>query len=143
MDKRGLYVAIASIFAVAIILVFVNCCSIKGQHDKTLIDLEWRAYNQSEIHAAYNHLLHRIWIDHPSYVEDVLLETPEWETLDFVLDGDFEDALVFWNAGDSIDYYWNKQLEEEAAVNIIRHRCKAKEPDTIIKQIIPDGSNNK
>lgn len=44
-----------------------------------------KASREEAVHKAYNMLLHRIWIDNPSYVEDVLNESDEFITLDSVI----------------------------------------------------------
>jgi hypothetical protein len=56
---------------------------------------------------AYNSLLHRIWIDKPNYVEDVLCETDEWIVLDKAVDGDFQHAFEFESKEDSVAYHLN------------------------------------
>ena len=56
---------------------------------------------------AYSRLLHRIWLDKPSYVEDVLWETDEMLELDELLDGDWDKTFEFWTTKDSIEYNLN------------------------------------
>lgn len=56
---------------------------------------------------SYGDLLHRIWIDRPGYVEDVLWDTPEFERIDSIYEKNWEDVFEFWSEQDSIDYYTN------------------------------------
>ncbi len=56
---------------------------------------------------AYSRLLHRIWLDKPSYVEDVLWETDEMLELDELLDGNWDKTFEFWTTKDSIEYNLN------------------------------------
>ena len=56
---------------------------------------------------AYSALLHRIWIDKPSYVEDVLWETDEMLELDELLNGEWDKTFEFWSTQDSIEYNLN------------------------------------
>jgi hypothetical protein len=63
--------------------------------------------NCEEIKHAYSDVLHRIWIDHPSYVEDVLTETDEFLRLDSLLEGNWDSVFEFCDTKDSIDYHTN------------------------------------
>lgn len=56
---------------------------------------------------AYNKLLHRIWIDKPSYVEDVLNEYDEFLELDELLEGNWDKTFEFWSTKDSVEYHLN------------------------------------
>jgi len=67
---------------------------LKGNHDARII-------------KAYSNLLHRIWLDKPSYVEDVLWEYDEMLELDELLQGDWDKTFEFWSAQDSIEYHLN------------------------------------
>lgn len=60
-----------------------------------------------QIIRAYNHVLHRVWIDNPNYVEDVLNETDEFCNLNDVLYSQWDDTFTFYNERDSIYYYEN------------------------------------
>jgi len=62
---------------------------------------------QEEITRAYNHLLHRIWIDNPNYVEDVLVESDEWVSLNQLVNSDFYDVFELKTKSDSITYDLN------------------------------------
>lgn len=67
----------------------------------------WKQQNSQRIINAYSSLLHRIWIDKPSYVEDVLWETDEMLELDELLNGDWNHTFEFWSKQDSIEYHLN------------------------------------
>ena len=49
---------------------------------------------KTEIIARYGDVLHRIWLDKPSYVEDALMDSEEWVRLDSILNGNFEDVFL-------------------------------------------------
>ena len=61
----------------------------------------------SEIKEAYTAVIHRIWLDQPLYVEDVLLESSEMLYLGELLDNDWGKTFTFWCKQDSIDYNTN------------------------------------
>ena len=63
--------------------------------------------NEANYDTAYKAVIHRVWLDKPSYVEDVLWETDEMLHLDALLDGDWGDTFEFWSEKDSIDYHTN------------------------------------
>lgn len=69
--------------------------------------LETQLENKNNIIYAYNALLHRIWIDNPNYVEDVLVECDEYVSLDELVDGDFYGAFELETKEDSITYDLN------------------------------------
>lgn len=58
----------------------------------------------NKIIQAYSDVLHRVWIDRPSYVEDVLWETDEILVLEMLLGGDWNMTFEFHDEQDSIDY---------------------------------------
>lgn len=58
----------------------------------------------NKIIQAYSNVLHRVWIDRPSYVEDVLWETDEILVLEMLLGGDWDMTFEFHDEQDSIDY---------------------------------------
>ena len=71
--------------------------------------------------AAYAAVLHRVWIDNPSYVEDVLSESDEFVYLDSIRCHDHEDTFFFWSEQDSLDYENNLLDAEERAIILLRH----------------------
>ena len=63
-----------------------------------------------ELMRAFKDVIHRVYIDRPDYVENILAESEEFKTLDSLLHGDWDDVFYFYNQQDSIDYY--SHLEE-------------------------------
>lgn len=86
-------------------------CSMKYTHAKEELN-------------AYAGVLHRIWLDRPSYVEDVLFETDEFCTLNEV--SDYGDIFEFWSEQDSIQYHNSRKMEETEADLYLKHY---REPD--------------
>lgn len=60
-----------------------------------------------ELRNANHGVLHRIWVDNPTYFEDVLTETDEWCSLMDIMHHDTEDLFEFWSEQDSINYTEN------------------------------------
>lgn len=67
-----------------------------------------------EVNKAYGDLIHRIWIDKPDYIEDVLCETDEFVVLDSLLGGHkyWNDVFKFRNSQDSLDYELNRLYDK-------------------------------
>lgn len=106
----------AIIIALAIALVGLTAialgqCMKFSQIERTNYSntLETQLENKNNIIYAYNQLLHRIWVDNPNYVEDVLVECDEWVSLDQLVDGDFYGAFELETKEDSIAYDINWQ----------------------------------
>lgn len=95
------------VFVCAAVLLFIMCTARtntasanipeKGVYLRSSED-----YNK--IINAYSNVLHRVWIDRPSYVEDVLWETDEILVLEALLGGDWDMTFEFHDEQDSIDY---------------------------------------
>lgn len=70
-------------------------------------ELKKECAQKTVIQSAYNDVIYRIWIDKPSYVEDVLSETDEWVILNDLVD--WEDTFVFKSKQDSLAYksHWS------------------------------------
>lgn len=108
MDKERLnylkaIIAILAFFVLFLVSLCMAACS--TQPAKAAIP-ETELKNNRVINA-YSALLHRIWIDKPSYVEDVLWECDEMLELDELLNGEWENTFEFWNKQDSIEYHLN------------------------------------
>ena len=69
--------------------------------------LEKRNQYTSDLVRAYNHLVHRVWLDKPNYVEDVLTETDEFCEVNDLLSGNWADTFEFYDEKDSIEYHHN------------------------------------
>lgn len=65
---------------------------------------------QQNLMRAFKDLIHRVYMDRPNYVENILVRSEEFKTLDSLMDGDWDDVFYFYNQQDSIDYY--SHLEE-------------------------------
>ena len=77
------------------------------------------SYPKNE-YEAYVRVLHRVWVDNPSYVEDVLFETDEFIHLG--------DVFTFWCDKDSIAYHKNIERQQIEADLYLKHY---REPDEI------------
>lgn len=91
-------------FALFITAICLASCS--TQRAKAAIP-ETELKNDKRIINAYSRLLHRIWLDKPGYVEDVLWETDEMLELDELLNGEWNRTFEFWSTRDSIEYNLN------------------------------------
>jgi len=60
--------------------------------------------HQQQIISAYSDLLHRVWIDKPSYVEDVLVEYDEFISLDELLHGEWGNTFVIRDKNEKQEY---------------------------------------
>lgn len=119
--RRAITVAVLASLASLIMWLLCGCTCVPDTRYQELKTMERYAVEQTTAHGLHAHLLHRIWIDNPEYVEDVLSQTPEFCELEEFLEGDFEDTFCFWTEEDSLRYYQNKA----------RHRPAPKDPDTI------------
>lgn len=65
---------------------------------------------ERELNNALQELIHCMWIDNPSYFEESLMETQEWQYADSIREHDWEDVFLFWSEQDSIEYHrnWNE-----------------------------------
>jgi len=107
---EAIIIALA-ITLVALTAIAIGQCAKFSQLEKINSNaLETQLENKNNIIYAYNALLHRIWVDNPNYVEDVLVECDEWVSLDQLVDGDFKGAFELETKADSIAYdiNWKK-----------------------------------
>ena len=100
-----LIICIALLFLVAFISCNGNSSANANIPEDTEYMRELRWYDETL--RAYNHLLHRVWIDRPNYVEDVLTECDEFIELDSLLNGHWGDTFEFYNRYDSVCYHNN------------------------------------
>ena len=88
------------------IMVFIVCLHFILKHAHNTVKAQPTQLVEvpcSEIQQSYSDVLYRVWIDNPSYVEDVLNETDEWCKLfdligESILDYKFksiEDSLMY------------------------------------------------
>lgn len=73
--------------------------------------------HQQQIITAYSNLLHEIWLDKPSYVEDALSECDAFIELDELLNGEWGDVFILKNKQDSIRYQYNWNGGESACIH--------------------------
>lgn len=100
-------VAMIFVILIAIAIALVSCSTQAANAAIPEKELKVDSVRDTRIINAYSALLHRIWLDKPSYVEDVLWEYDEMLELDELLNGDWENTFEFWNKQDSIEYHLN------------------------------------
>lgn len=104
----AVFVAIVTIILILSIPFMFSSCTqpVKADNAGRVSVFE----ENSELRAiivAYNHVLHRVWIDRPNYVEDALMETDEFQELNDLMFSQWEDTFSFYNEEDSIEYHRN------------------------------------
>lgn len=110
VESRGCIVAV--ILAIVVIMtIFIVKKTTTANATTEIPEKVFVSRNQiawyEETLRAYNHLLHRIWVDKPNYVEDVLVEYDEFIVLDSLMNGHWQDTFEFYDEGDSIQYHEN------------------------------------
>lgn len=63
-----------------------------------------RAQQADEVCEAWAQLFHRMWIDNPAYVEDVVFKMSEYAHLDSLANIEMTDMYAYWSDEDSITY---------------------------------------
>lgn len=108
--------SIAVFIALFLSLVYVSCDNTARANipEKVMTHNEY----DSKIIAAYSALLHEVWLDKPSYVEDALSECDAFIELNELLDENWGDTFVFHNEKDSIRYFHNWDGGESACIHI-------------------------
>lgn len=115
-SRNAIIVAIAIVIGVLISFVFsckANTTNLP-ENEQSFKQQYWQNNSAmlTEIIHAYAGVLHRVWIDHPSYVEDVLSETDEYINLDQFLDEEmYKEIFSFKTEKDSIYYQINYEQE--------------------------------
>lgn len=87
---------------------------------RDIIVLKYKVDKQDKIIRAYNHLLHQVWLDKPTYVEECLVESDAFCELDELL-GDWGDTFQFYNQEDSIAYELNWDKEGPGCIRVVKH----------------------
>lgn len=100
-------VAMIFVILIAIAIALVSCSTQAANAAIPEKELKVDSVHDAKVINAYSALLHRIWLDKPSYVEDVLNEYDEFLELDELLDGDWNNTFEFWSKQDSIEYHLN------------------------------------
>lgn len=130
MNKQhlGMFVLFALYGTLSIILLAYISNKVDRQNPGVVYlqdyDCSMKYTHAQEELEAFHCVLHRIWIDNPSYVEDVLTEYDEFCTLDSLTD--FGDVFEFWSAEDSFGYYNAMKMHEIEADLYLKHY---REPD--------------
>jgi hypothetical protein len=108
MDKeqKNYLKAILTILAFFTLFIVSLCLASCSTQSANAAVPEVELKNERVINA-YSRLLHRIWLDKPSYVEDVLWESDEMLELDELLNGEWDKTFEFWSTQDSIEYNLN------------------------------------
>ena len=125
-DSIDNLIVYCAVIAVAVVCFFGG--RYVGAHQAGYYELEQRAAEQTRIHAASFDVIHRVWLDNPQYVEDVLFETDEFNHLSELIADDFEDTFFFWDAQDSITYENSLIREREEASAVLKYYGN-QEPD--------------
>ena len=122
----ALFIVICAIVFLAIILSGCSSDPRRARAQKInelpreVVMLRYNNDRQHEIILAYNRLLHQIWLDKPTYVEECLSESDEFATLDEMFDSDWGDTFEFHSEEDSIAYShnWDKT---EGFIRVVKH----------------------
>lgn len=144
-ENKELLESIITAIAVALVFSFAFSCS-SCAHEKETVTISKdeyhylrymanKAHYMTDLAISSNDLLHRVWIDRPSYVEDALMESEEFAYADSLRESDWENTFQFWDENDSIAYNKNREIEQIEAIAILKHY--AKEPDKSVTKRQP------
>lgn len=122
---------------IMIVLVFIAAilqgCSTRPASAKQTDDLprrvamlQYECDKQRETIAAYENLLHRVWIDNPTYVEECLTEGDEFAVLDVIYDSEWKDVFKFQCEEDSIAY--ERNWDSHYVTYVVKHIVTQKPP---------------
>ena len=127
------WIIVAALFCICV-ACFSSCTSCRNtayavpqQEKEAIMALEYKNKLYGDMLRAYNHLLHRVWLDNPTYVEEVLTESDEFCELDDMMGGEWEDTFQFYNKEDSITYSLNWD-SNGTVVHVIKHVVEIPEP---------------
>lgn len=123
---------------IVIILVFIAAilqgCSTRPASAKQTDDLprrvamlQYECDKQREIIKAYGNLLHAIWLDKPTYVEECLSESDEFAVLDVMFDSEWGDVFKFRCEEDSLAYIHNWD-NKQYVTRIVKHIVSPRPP---------------
>lgn len=122
---------------IMIILVFIAAilqgCSARPVSAKQADDLprkvamlQYETSKQKETIIAYENLLHRVWIDNPTYFEECLMEGDEFAVLDVIYDSEWKDVFTFRCEEDSIAY--ERNWDSHYVTYVVKHIVTQKPP---------------
>ena len=83
--------------------------------------IETTKENTADLDKACKKLIHRIWLDNPVYVEDVLWETDEMLELDHLLGGNWGNTFDLQTEQDTISYSRNCLKEPDELPSKAKH----------------------
>lgn len=110
-NRLKIYGAVIIFFIVVLLLFLLpatmSSCSSRPVHAQAHYEFRQDTTELRAIIRAYNHLLHRVWIDKPNYCEEALMETEEFMELNDLMFSQWEDTFDFYNEADSIEYHRN------------------------------------
>lgn len=131
-----LFTSIIILCAIAAIvdLHYVSRASVNAQEKAEFDSIRVEYVNRIQIQHAYERVMHRVWIDRPAYVEDVLWETEEFLRLDSLLDGNWGYVFKFCGERDSIDYETNWRYDP-VSIGQPDRPAKQAQPDSKLKPV--------
>lgn len=94
---------------------------------RKIVMLQYEVDNQREIIKAYGNLLHVIWLDKPTYIEECLSESDEFAVLDVMFDSEWGDIFRFRCEEDSLAYIHNWD-NEQYVTRIVKHVVSPRPP---------------
>lgn len=135
-------IVFALLFCMCNALVSCKSCSntantyTQSKND-AIMALEYKDRLYGDMLRAYNHLLHRVWLDNPTYVEEVLTESDEFYTLDDMMGGQWEDTFQFYNEEDSITYHMNWD-STDGVTRVVKHVVIPEPTKSRLKEVFGD-----
>lgn len=105
---------------IILLLIIGICVRYTKERNDEAEETEMELIHAQRLVSAYEKLIHRIWLDKPSYVEDCLNETDEFIEVNDLYDNDWG-SFEFWSEEDSIHYLNQLHQEWEEADILLRH----------------------
>lgn len=96
---------------------------VRAQNDTLrtqIVALQYQVEHQNAVIKAYGDILHQVWLDKPTYVEECLTESNQFAVLDVLLNSEWDDIFLFRNEEDSISYYYNWD-SETTCIHVVKH----------------------
>ena len=110
--------AIITIFGMVFLAAALTSCSSQNatanntvSQEELIFELKCKLENQKKLTRAYENVLHEVWLDKPSYVEDALSESDAFCDLNEIM-GE-TDVFQLRNADDSVRYNYRWFHEDE------------------------------
>ena len=112
-SERILVALIIIVLLSLLVYIGVNkrSTAIAATQPSSVVVEQQRNVNYEELIHAYNMVLHRVLIDHPSYFEDVLTESEEYCRLNCLLFPEDKDEIYNLSISDSLEYENNRTSE--------------------------------